>query len=65
MTLITQNLGNIIVGSLVVLILAIALRNIIKNFGHCNCHCADCPKEIAKDCHCCIKSKVDTKKVEE
>ncbi len=62
MNFITQNLGNIVVGSLVVIILFYALRSLIRSFRHCSCRCADCPNEIAKDCHCHIKEESNEKK---
>lgn len=55
MSFITLNLGNIVVGSLVVIVVGYAVRNLIKNFGQCSCKCANCPKEIAKKCNCHIK----------
>lgn len=63
MSLIAPNLGNIVVGTLIILILAYALRNLIKSFGQCTCHCANCPKEIAQKCHCQMKENKE--KVEE
>ena len=52
MNFIMNNIGNIVVGAIIFLVLIYAVRNIIKNFGHCGCNCAKCPKEISKDCHC-------------